>query len=69
MHCSVGWENIINATANRYFQHVMRYSQNASRVSIYWGYLRIVLAVPIDAYRHIDVRVLNGLLQVVIEQM
>ena len=34
-----------------------------------WGYLHIVLAVPIDAYRHVDVRVLDGLLQVVIEQM
>ena len=32
-------------------------------------YLRIVLAVPIDAYRHVDVRVLDGLLQVVSEQM
>ena len=38
-------------------------------VSMGWGYLRIVLAVPIDAYRHVDVRVLDGLLQVVIEQM
>jgi len=33
------------------------------------GYLRIVLAVPINTYRHIDVRVPNGLLQVVMEQM
>ena len=34
-----------------------------------WGYLRIVLAVPINAYRHIDARVPNDLLQVVIKQM
>ena len=33
------------------------------------GYLRIVLAVPINAYRHIDVRVPKSLLQMVIKQM
>ena len=32
-------------------------------------YLRIVLAVPINAYRHIDVRVPKSLLQMVIKQM
>jgi len=32
-------------------------------------YLRIVLAVPINAYRHSNVRVPKSLLQVVMEQM
>ena len=38
-------------------------------VHVFMGYLRNVLAVSINAYRHIDVRILNGLLQEVIEQM